>query len=103
MRWLIESLREYPEVALFLVLGLGYGLGELPLGKFRAGSVLGVLIAGIAVGQLAIPVSVSLKHTFFMLFLFAVGYRSRAGVQLSLPQRYTAEKLLNGQAEVLAR
>lgn len=76
MRWLIESLREHPEVALFLVLALGYGLGGIRFGTFKLGPVLGVLIAGIAVGQLAIPVSESLKNAFFMLFLFAIGYQS---------------------------
>ena len=40
---------------------------------FKPGPVLGVLIAGIAVGQLEVPVSEALKDTFFMLFLFAVG------------------------------
>ena len=76
MRWLIESLRHHQEIALFLVLAVGYGVGELRLGWFRIGPVLGVMIAGIALGQLNIPVSDALKNAFFMLFLFAVGYRT---------------------------
>lgn len=76
MQWLIGSLREYPEVALFLVLALGYGLGSIRIGSFKLGPVLGVLISGIVVGQLAIPVSESLKNAFFMLFLFAIGYQT---------------------------
>jgi len=76
MQWLIGSLREHPEVGLFLVLALGYGLGSIRIGSFKLGPVLGVLIAGIAVGQLAIPVSESLKNSFFMLFLFAIGYQT---------------------------
>jgi putative transport protein len=35
-----------------------------------------VLIAGIRIGQLDIPVSESLKNAFFMLFLFAIGYKT---------------------------
>ena len=76
MQWTIESLRQHPEIALFLVLALGYGLGSLRLGRSRIGPVLGVLIAGIAVGQLDIPIAEALKSTFFMLFLFAIGYRA---------------------------
>src|SRR5262245_7849370 len=76
MQWFVESLRQHPEIALFLVLGLGYGLGNLRLGTFKLGAVLGVLIAGIALGQLTIPVSEPLKNMFFMLFLFAIGYQT---------------------------
>src|SRR5690349_21623943 len=62
MDWIIESLRQHPEIALFFVLALGYGLGNLRLGAFKVGPVLGVLIAGIVVGQLNIPTSESLKN-----------------------------------------
>jgi putative transport protein len=74
--WLIESLRHHPEIALFLVLALGYGLGSVRIGTFRLGPVLGVLIAGIVVGQCDVPTSETLKSVLFMLFLLAVGYRS---------------------------
>lgn len=43
-------------MALFLVLAFGYGLGRIRIRSFKLGPVLGVLIAGIAVGQLAMPV-----------------------------------------------
>lgn len=76
MQWMTESLRQHPEVALFCVLAFGYGLGSLRFGRFKIGPVLGVLIAGIAVGQLDIPTSEPLKNAFFMLFLFAIGYRA---------------------------
>jgi putative transport protein len=76
MQWLVQSLRQHPEIAIFLVVGIGYGLGNLKIGKFSIGPVLGVLIAGIVVGQLDIPVSETLKNLFFMLFLFAVGYQT---------------------------
>jgi len=76
MSWLVRSLRENPEVPFFLVLALGYGLGNLRIGKFKLGPVLGVLIAGIVVGQLAIPISDPLKNSLFMLFLFTIGYQT---------------------------
>jgi putative transport protein len=76
VHWLINALREHPEVSLFLVLALGYGFGSLNIGTFKLGPVLGVLIAGIVIGQLDIPISEPLKSAFFMMFLFAIGYRS---------------------------
>src|SRR5262252_1982050 len=76
MQWLILSLREHSEMALFLVLALGYGLGNLRFGKFKIGPIFGVLIAGIAVGQLQISVDEALQNTFFMFFLFAIGYQT---------------------------
>jgi putative transport protein len=74
MTWLVETLRQHPELAIFLVLALGHGIGALRIGAFPIGSVTGVLLAGIAVGQIGIVVSPHVKSIFFLLFLFAVGY-----------------------------
>jgi len=74
--WLTEALRSHGELALFLSLGLGYALGKLRLGSFKVGPVLGCLIAGVLVGQLDIQVSRDLKTAFFLLFLFAIGYKT---------------------------
>ncbi len=74
--WLIEALRTHGELALFLSLGLGYALGKLRLGSFKVGPVLGCLVAGVLVGQLDVPVSRDLKYAFFLLFLFAIGYKT---------------------------
>ena len=102
MQWLFESFRQHPELALFLVLALGYGLGSLRLGTFKLGPVLGVLIAGIVVGQVEIPVSESLKNVFFMLFLFAIGYRTGPQFFHSLPQQLTeATNLTNVAAAIV--
>lgn len=74
--WLIEALQTHGELALFLSLGLGYALGKLKLGSFKVGPVLGCLIAGVLIGQLDVPVSRDLKYAFFLLFLFAIGYKT---------------------------
>ncbi|MBL8201611.1 MAG: aspartate-alanine antiporter [Chromatiales bacterium] len=74
--WLIEALRTHGELALFLALALGYALGKLRLGSFKVGPVLGCLVAGVLVGQLDVPVSRDLKYAFFLLFLFAIGYKT---------------------------
>lgn len=74
--WFAQALRTHGELALFLSLAIGYAIGKLKLGSFKVGPVLGCLIAGVLVGQLDIPVSRDLKYAFFLLFLFAIGYRT---------------------------
>jgi putative transport protein len=76
MGWLQETLRAHPEIAFFLVLGLGYLLGKLSLGGFKLGAVTGTLLAGVLVGQLAITLPNEVKQCFFLLFLFAIGFRT---------------------------
>ncbi len=76
MTWLVETLRNHPEIALFLTLGLGFALTRLRLGPVRLNAVVAVLIAGVAVGQLRIQVPDSLQWMLFVLFLFSVGYQT---------------------------
>ena len=72
MTWLVETLRNHPEIALFLTLGLGFALTRLRLGPVRLNAVVAVLIAGVAVGQLRIPVPDALQWMLFVLFCFSV-------------------------------
>jgi putative transport protein len=76
LSWIAEALRTHAELALFLTLGLGYALGHLRIGNFKVGPVLGCLLAGVLVGQLGIETSRELKYAFFLLFLFAIGYKT---------------------------
>jgi putative transport protein len=69
-------LQAHPEIAFFLVLGLGYLLGRLALGSFKLGAVTGTLLAGVLVGQLGVTLSNDVKQCFFLLFLFAIGFRT---------------------------
>ena len=69
-------LQAHPEIAFFLVLGLGYLLGKLSIGSFKLGAVTGTLLAGVLVGQLGITLSNDVKQCFFLLFLFAIGFRT---------------------------
>ena len=75
MEWIINQLRERPELAIFLTLFLGFWLGKLRIGKFSLGTVTSVLLVGVLVGQLKIDVPGPIKSVFFLLFLFAVGYK----------------------------
>ncbi len=74
MRWFVETLRQHPELAIFLTLGLGYLLGKFKLKTFTLGAVTGTLLIGVLVGQLGITISPNVKAVFFLMFLFAVGY-----------------------------
>ncbi|WP_424814810.1 aspartate-alanine antiporter [Roseococcus sp. YIM B11640] len=67
---------QHPELALFLSLGLGYAIGKLSYGSFTVGAVTGCLIAGVIVGQTGVRISGDVKQAFFLLFLFAIGYRT---------------------------
>ncbi len=75
MNSFIEILQQYPELALFLVLALGFALGKISIGNFKVGSVLGTLFAGVIIGQFNIQIDPVVKVIFFDLFLFATGYK----------------------------
>lgn len=75
MEWIFNQLREHPELAIFLTLFAGFWLGRLKIGKFSLGTVTSVLLVGVLVGQLNISVDGPMKAVFFLLFLFAVGYK----------------------------
>jgi putative transport protein len=74
MTWLTETLRHYPEIAIFLSLGIGYWVGGKSYKGFSLGAVTATLLAAVAIGQLGITISPNVKSVFFLMFLFAVGY-----------------------------
>jgi len=71
----IEILQHHPELALFLVLALGFAIGKISIGNFKVGAVLGTLFAGVLIGQFHIEIAPIVKVIFFDLFLFATGYK----------------------------
>jgi putative transport protein len=75
MHWFVTSLRENPELAIFLTLAIGFVLGRVRIGSFRLGNVVGTLLAGVLVGQLDVKIDPIVKLVFFALFLFATGYK----------------------------
>lgn len=76
MSWFVEILKSYPELAFFLTLAIGYAVGKIQIGSFKVGTVPGVLVTGVIVGQLGISLDNTLKSVFFLLFLFALGYNA---------------------------
>ncbi len=75
MTFIVNALREHPELAVFLTLAFGFFIGRLKLGSFSLGTIVGTLLAGVAIGQLAIQVPAVVKYVFFDLFLFTTGYK----------------------------
>lgn len=75
MEWITDTLRAHPELAIYLTLGLGFLIGRIRIKGFSLGIVTGVLLAGVAVGQIDIPIGGTLKPMAFLLFLFAIGYK----------------------------
>lgn len=74
MEWIIKTMQNSPELAIFLTLALGFAVGKIKIKGFSLGSVTGVLLMGVLIGQLGITISPTVKSTFFLIFLFAVGY-----------------------------
>lgn len=74
MHYFITTLQKYPEIALFLTIGVGFWFGNFKFGKFSLGVVTSTLLAGLLIGQIGITLPAVLQSTFFAMFLFSVGY-----------------------------
>jgi putative transport protein len=72
--WFVQTLRTYPEIAVFLSLALGYYFGSFTYKGLGLGAVTATLIAAVIIGQLEIKITGPLKPFFFLMFLFAIGY-----------------------------
>lgn len=75
MDYVVTALREHQELAIFLTLAVGFFVGQLRVGSFSLGTVVGTLLAGVVIGQLDISVPPIVKNVFFDLFLFVTGYK----------------------------
>ena len=75
MTWLAALFGKYPELGVFLAVGVGYYLGHLKIKGVGLGGVTGSLIAGLVIGYFFhVPVSDTAKSVLFLLFLFGIGY-----------------------------
>lgn len=82
LHWLLDTLIKYPSIPIFLTIGLGFYLGKFKYKTFALGTVTSVLLVGVAIGYLvnkfageAIEIGAPLKSLFFLIFLFAIGYK----------------------------
>src|SRR6185437_4737702 len=75
MEWLGHLFVKYPEMPVYLAIGIGYLIGALKFRGAGLGAVTGSLLGGILVGDFFhVPVSETAKSILFLLFLFGIGY-----------------------------
>src|SRR5246127_1832848 len=74
INWFFQTLRTYPEIAIFLSLALGYYFGSFTYKGLGLGAVTPAVVAAVIIGQIGIPTTGPIKPTFFLMFLFAIGY-----------------------------
>ena len=77
--WFMALLEGQLGIVLFLVLGLGYLLGNLKIFGFSFGVVAGVLFVGLFFGNLGFRMSSGAQMVGFALFIFSVGYQAGPG------------------------
>ncbi|MFC9269991.1 aspartate-alanine antiporter [Streptomyces zhihengii] len=66
----------YPELLVFLTVALGFLVGRLHWRTIALGSVTGCLVVGLLLGNWTeVQVDGTVKSLFFVLFLFALGYK----------------------------
>ena len=80
--WLLDTLIKYPSIPIFLTIGLGFYLGKFKYKTFALGTVTSVLLVGVLVGYFVnryahapIVIGAPIKSLFFLIFLFAIGYK----------------------------
>jgi len=83
---LLPFLNNHLDLVFFLVIGIGYLIGNLRIGNFSMGSVAGVLFAGLIFGYFGFRISGSSQMVGFALFIFSVGYQAGPGFVAVLKQ-----------------
>lgn len=74
--WFLTTFREYPSIPIFLTIGLGFYFGKFRYKSLSLGVVTSVLLIGVIVGAIfEVPIGAPLKSLFFLIFLFAIGYK----------------------------
>lgn len=82
LHWFWNTLIEYPSIPIFITIGLGFYLGKFKYKSIALGTVTSVLLVGVFVGYFVnkfagqpIVIGTPLKSLFFLIFLFAIGYK----------------------------
>ena len=85
---IVTTLTENPILTLFIVIGLGYLLGEISFFGFRFG-ISGVLFVGLAVGSLGPSISVPevVPTLGLIIYIYTIGIQSGPEFFTSLRER----------------
>ncbi len=75
-QWFMETMELRPVLMLFVILGLGYLIGNIRIIGFSLGPVTGVLFAGLFFGHFDLRISPGAQALGFALFIFSVGYQA---------------------------
>jgi putative transport protein len=78
-QWFVTMLETNIGIMLFLVLSLGYILGNLKIYNFTLGPVAGVLFIGLIFGNFGFRISSGAQMVGFALFIFSIGYQAGPG------------------------
>ena len=75
--WLTNHIfKPYPELLIFITVALGFLIGKLHWRAIGLGAVTGCLVAGLLTGWATkVPINGTVKSVFFIMFLFALGYK----------------------------
>lgn len=73
---ILQTLHAQPVLTLFLILGIGYLLGNIRIGSFSLGPVAGVLFAGLFLGHFGFRMDPGAQSVGFALFIFSVGFQA---------------------------
>ncbi|WP_028575077.1 aspartate:alanine exchanger family transporter [Desulfonatronovibrio hydrogenovorans] len=73
---LIGIIRDMPELLFFLILGLGYLVGNIKVRGFELGSTTGVLLTGLFFGHFGFELPANTLEIGFILFIYSVGLQA---------------------------
>jgi putative transport protein len=73
---LLSSLAAQPALALFLILGIGYLIGNIKLFGFQLGPTTGVLLVGLLFGAQQLETPPQTQMVGFILFIYCVGLQA---------------------------
>jgi len=77
--WLHMLLSEQRTLIIFMVIGVGYLVGNIRIAGISPGSVAGVLFVGLIVGHFGFRMSSVAQMMGFALFIYSIGYQAGPG------------------------
>ncbi len=72
----LQLLHANPALVLFLLIGLGYLLGNISVCGFSVGPTAGVLVAGLGLGHIGLAIPDNIETIGFILFMYSVGLQA---------------------------